>query len=76
MEPVERNNQTQLDASIAIDIVVLYFSFDKQRIVIFNISEFNFLEMFFMLSHFIKMCYDSWLKNCVNEFICNELIHS
>lgn len=27
MEPVERNNKTLVDASISIDIVVLYFSF-------------------------------------------------
>ena len=29
MEPVERNDETQTDASIAIEITVLYFNFDK-----------------------------------------------
>ncbi len=31
MEPVERDAATQTDASIAIEIVVLYFTFDKHR---------------------------------------------
>lgn len=32
MEPVERKEASKTDASIAIEIVVLYFIFDKHRI--------------------------------------------
>lgn len=59
MEPVERNNKTQVDASIAIDIVVLYFSFDKHRNLCYFII---FFGRYFPFFHKLSYMHLKYLK--------------
>lgn len=56
MEPVERDDAAQVDASIAIEIVVMYFIFDKHIIQLNIIISCNcsIVDHFYMF-HFISL---------------------